>query len=80
MALDSSGNVYLSGSTTSVNFPITPGAFDQTYNDTGSYGYGDAFIAKLGSNLKVMLDLQAERRRIKSFSMVRDYGQIQFTR
>ena len=47
MALDNSGNAYLSGSTTSKNFPTTPGAYDQTYNDAGSYGYGDAYVSKL---------------------------------
>jgi hypothetical protein len=43
IVLDSSGYVYLTGYTDSTDFPITPGAFDMTYN-----GWGDAFIAKIG--------------------------------
>jgi hypothetical protein len=46
LALDTYGNVYVAGSTGSINFPTTPGAFDQTHN-----GGVDAFISKLNSNL-----------------------------
>jgi Beta-propeller repeat len=44
VALDSSGNVYVTGTTLSANFPVTVGAF-QTLNQ-GSY---DAFVSKLAS-------------------------------
>jgi hypothetical protein len=40
LALDPSGNVYVTGNATSLDFPTTPGALQ-----TGSYG-GDAFVAK----------------------------------
>ncbi len=49
IAVDLSGNAYVTGSTTSMNFPTTAGAFDTTFNGTQ-----DAFITKLnatGSNL-----------------------------
>jgi hypothetical protein len=46
LTLDGQGNVYVSGSTKSDDFPITPGAFDTTYS-RGSY---DAFVAKLNNS------------------------------
>src|SRR5207302_4627025 len=45
IALGRSGNVYVTGSTDSANFPTTPGAFDTTYN--GGAFTGDGFVAKL---------------------------------
>ena len=42
IAVDSSGNAYVTGYTWSADFPATPGSFDTTYN--GDY---DAFVAKL---------------------------------
>jgi len=50
IATDANGNAYLTGHTRSGNFPVTPGAFDQTFNS----GYYDAFVMKLnptGSSL-----------------------------
>lgn len=44
VALDDSENVYVTGWTNSDNFPTTPDAFDETYNDIG---IGDAFLVKL---------------------------------
>ncbi|MCD6405597.1 MAG: SBBP repeat-containing protein [Planctomycetes bacterium] len=41
LAVDPSGNVWVTGYTCSVDFP-TPGGFDTTYG-----GYGDAFVAKI---------------------------------
>jgi Beta-propeller repeat len=35
-------NAYLTGSTSSADFPTTPGAFDRTFN-----GFDDAFVTKL---------------------------------
>lgn len=43
ISVDTSGNVYVSGSTFSSDFPMT-GGFDTTY---GGGGYRDAFVAKL---------------------------------
>ncbi len=44
IAVDSSGNAYLTGVTDSANFPTTPGAFQTTFGG----GDGDAFVTKLG--------------------------------
>jgi hypothetical protein len=45
IAIDQLGNVYLTGTADSVDFPSTPGAFDRTYG-----GLADAFVAKLDSS------------------------------
>jgi hypothetical protein len=46
IAVDSSGNAYVTGSTSSANFPITPGAFQATLGGSGVY---NAFVAELNS-------------------------------
>lgn len=43
LALDSSGNVYLAGVTTSTDLPVTAGAFQQRYGG----GTNDGFVAKI---------------------------------
>ena len=43
---DAQGNIYITGGTNSANFPVTPGAFDVTFNNPGS-PVQDAFVAKL---------------------------------
>ncbi len=45
VAVDTADNVYVAGITKSVDFPVTPGAFDVSYNSGGS----DAFAMKLNS-------------------------------
>jgi hypothetical protein len=47
LAIDSSGNVYLTGATWSSNFPVTTGAIQPT-NKAFPYGF-DAWIAKLNA-------------------------------
>ncbi|MCI0528618.1 MAG: SBBP repeat-containing protein, partial [Nitrospira sp.] len=47
-AVDSSGNVYVIGETNSVNFPITPGSAQSTFNSTCSLN-GDVFVTKLNA-------------------------------
>ena len=45
IAVDSSGNAYVTGYTSSANFPTTTGAYDTAYNG-GNY---DAFVTKLNA-------------------------------
>jgi hypothetical protein len=46
LAVDASGNAYLSGTTWESNYPVTTGAF-QTTNHTGGTGAAAAFITKM---------------------------------
>ncbi len=45
IAIDSLGNAYLTGYTSSFDFPTTAGVLDRTHN-----GYDDIFVAKLNNN------------------------------
>lgn len=45
IAVDASGNAYITGNTYSTNFPKTSGAYDETHN-----GNNDVFITKLNSS------------------------------
>jgi Beta-propeller repeat len=47
IAVDSTGHVYVAGNTASADFPITPGAFETTYNGGGPPSAGDAFVVKI---------------------------------
>jgi hypothetical protein len=51
IAVDSSGDAYVAGGTTSSNFPTTPGAFQTTYNGpkTTNGASGDGFVTKLNA-------------------------------
>jgi hypothetical protein len=50
LALDNSGNVYVTGSALSSDFPVTTGAFQTTLEAKG----GDAFVAKLNTGVANM--------------------------
>ena len=47
LALDNSGNVYLAGTTSSLNFPITSVSFQSSFNG----GLTDGFVAKFDASL-----------------------------
>lgn len=46
IAVDTSGNAYVTGSAGSTDFPVTPGAFQQAIGGAQDY-VGDAFVTKL---------------------------------
>jgi len=50
LLLDSSLNIYLTGTTSSADFPVTAGTYSQTYQ--GGY---DAYVAKLSNSLEALL-------------------------
>ncbi len=54
VAVDSSGAVYITGGTSSANFPVTSGAYDTNLatggSELGSEGASDVFVAKFSPN------------------------------
>jgi Beta-propeller repeat. len=54
LAIDASGNAYVTGATQSANFPTTAGAFQKIYkgfsDDNGFFDPGDGFVAKLNAS------------------------------
>lgn len=47
LAVDSAGAAYVTGSTTSQNFPLTPSAYQSAYRGAGALALGDAFVSKI---------------------------------
>lgn len=54
IVLDSSGNIYVAGNTTSEDFPTTTGAYDTSIGDESS-GTSDGFISKFDGNLTTLI-------------------------
>jgi hypothetical protein len=50
LAIDSVGDVYVTGHTYSTTFPATTGAFDTVFNGDPSIFWGDAFVTKVATN------------------------------
>lgn len=53
VALDSAGDIYITGVTRGSNFPITPGAFQGSFG--GGFPNGDAFVTKLNPSGSALL-------------------------
>ncbi len=51
IALDKEGSIYVTGSTNSRDFPVTPNAFQISYG----LGDSDAFVAKIGTDGKALI-------------------------
>ena len=54
IAIDSGGNIYVAGETLSLDFPITSGAYDDSFNGSG-YSGGDSFVSKFDGGLTNLL-------------------------
>jgi len=51
IAVDGAGNAYVTGSTSSYDFPTTPGAFDRSCGTDGNCSdYSDAFVVKMNTD------------------------------
>ena len=72
VAVDSSGNAYVTGYTYSKNFPVTPGAFQTTcgscYFDNGVGSFGNALVTKIEP-------VPASTTTLKSSPKTSTYGQ-----
>jgi hypothetical protein len=47
VAIDKSGDAYITGDAAESNFPVTPGAYQTVYGGAGLEDVGDAFVTKL---------------------------------
>uniref|UniRef100_UPI00257A18E1 SBBP repeat-containing protein n=1 Tax=Chloroflexus sp. TaxID=1904827 RepID=UPI00257A18E1 len=51
LVLDAQGNMYVTGITGSTDFPITPGAYDRSFDGI----YSEAFVSKLSGDLRSLI-------------------------
>ena len=68
LALDAAGNVYVTGTTYSPDFPTTAGAFDTVFDGDPSIFWGDAFVSKLGDGDDTTSPTPEPERTTTSFS------------
>jgi len=55
ITLDDDGNVIVAGVTTSDDYPVTPGAYDETFNGVGSVPDNDFCVSTLNGSLTQLL-------------------------
>ncbi len=55
LAIDTGGNAYVTGSTYSTDFPVTPGAFQSKLGGVGQTFSDDAFVAKVNPSGSALL-------------------------
>jgi len=57
LTIDHNGNLYISGITESVDFPVSTNAFQNTYSGgtESPYGSGDAFVIKMSNDLSTLI-------------------------
>lgn len=73
IVLKPTGEVFVTGTTNSDDFPVTPGAYDESYNGQNSSGYGDAYIARFDvdlTTLEACTYLGGESGEVHAFSIL----------
>jgi hypothetical protein len=54
MAIDSHGNIFVTGFTQNRSFPVTQGCYDHTLSEDRSSGHYEAFVTKFSPGLKML--------------------------
>ena len=70
IVVDKRGNSYLCGETTSNNFPVTPGAFDITYNTDDNINDDGFVIIVFPKDTWVMVERIAKRANVAPAAVV----------